>query len=494
MKIQNFLKVLLIATHFLILLGQVNVGSGIITDSNIISSSHTGHEPIVIDQLSDFAYYGFPGNGSESDPYRIEHLDISAPLGGHCITMFMISAYYIISDCILHGSTDDDTSALYIYENSYGVISGCQIYNSSIGIEIEDYFWVADDIVIQDTKIYDFSYVGVLMTQTSNIKLENVTILQYQVGLSSDYGVRIENSKNISFVECKFSNHTGAWGAGILSMDSIDIDIQRCSFFGASHIQFERNNSNITVSDCTLIDSQLVVTNKNNNGSILIDHNYLRLYYTDWQWSWGVLISCNESTTVVRDNLIVGYKVGIQLQDHSDTIYQNSIIDCSSRGIFVTGNCNKVNNNTLLRCGSGISITGNNNSIRNNSLYSNDIGIELWQFFSDCINNTLFYNWFISNTESATDDGIQNTWDDSESLGNYWDDFPSTYSGVYTIEGSAESIDRWPVYIGDLFTSTTFSNTTDELPNDLTLVIFGAIGGIACVAVVLIVYRMKRVN
>ena len=461
--------------------------------SAVTDTMYIPREPIIIGENASFSAYGFPGNGSLSDPYRIEGYDIYAMDGGHCISISLVSCHYIISDCILHGSTDADTSAIYIYKNSYGIISGCEIYNCSIGIELSDNLF-DEAYLVHDTHISDFTYVGVLMQDAGNIELENVSAIQDMAGLDADYGVRIQNSKNISFVECRFTNHTGAWGAGIYSEESDAIEILGCSFYGASHIQLEHHNSNITVSGCTLVDSEIHITGAGNSGRITVTDNTLKLYYTDWEWSRGILVGSNESEAFVARNTIEGYATGIDTYDSSDTIAQNTLIHCSVDGIRVIGDRNVVTNNTLTHCGHGIGVSGSNNTVTTNMLLSNDIGIRLFQLFSDCSDNSLFYNRFVSNTVSATDDGLSNTWDDSDGLGNYWDDFPPSQTGVYNVTGSAGSVDRWPIYVGEEMppssTTTTTSGTTGSL--DTEVVILVTLAGVSIVIVAVAIISKKR--
>jgi hypothetical protein len=43
---------------------------------------------------------------------------------------------------------------------------------------------------------------------------------------------------------------------------------------------------------------------------------------------------------------------------------------------------------------------------------------------------------------NAQDDGMENTWDDGVSIGNFWGDYSGT--GLYWIAGQAQSVDRFP--------------------------------------------------
>ncbi|MEA1866160.1 MAG: NosD domain-containing protein, partial [Euryarchaeota archaeon] len=91
----------------------------------------------------------------------------------------------------------------------------------------------------------------------------------------------------------------------------------------------------------------------------------------------------------------------------------------------------------------------NNSTIMGNTVQDNYYGIYLYALSS---NNTLHHNNFINNTEgNAYDEGIYNQWD-SGSAGNYWSDYTSNdtdHNGIgddpYSIQGSAGSVDRYPL-------------------------------------------------
>lgn len=415
------------------------------------------HAPIIIDSNGDFSLQGFPGSGNITDPYKIEGYEIYATSGSHCISITQVTAYYEINDCVFHGSTDVDTAAVYL-EDGIGSVSDCEVYNSSIGIQVVDTLLNSSKI-ISNTTISDFSESGISI-QTSNMTLNNVSVL-------NDGGtpVTIVDSSNIRMIDCSITNHTVSTGYGIFVSDSDAIEITDCSFYGGSNIQFEENVSNITISGCTFTDSMITVTSKNNYGDIIIEDNDLT---GNKDFNWGILIGDNESTAAVQNNRISGYDIGIQFQDDSDVIAFNNITGCNT----------------------GILVSGNNNTVQNNTLVSNDIGIQV--LFGS--NNSIYYNWFIQNEISASDSGLENLWDDNSNLGNYYDDFPPTQTGVYNISGSAGSIDRWPIYIGDVITSTTTTTntSTSTTVQDPNLLIAVSVVGIGVVVLIAVIILKKR--
>jgi len=58
---------------------------------------------IYINELDDFIEYGFPGNGSEQNPFIIENYEIR-DLDVHGITIYNVDQYFIIRNCVLVNS------------------------------------------------------------------------------------------------------------------------------------------------------------------------------------------------------------------------------------------------------------------------------------------------------------------------------------------------------------------------------------------------------
>ena len=90
----------------------------------------------------------------------------------------------------------------------------------------------------------------------------------------------------------------------------------------------------------------------------------------------------------------------------------------------------------------------------------NDIGISC---NGAARNNRVYYNTIIDNVLNAEDDGLNNTWDDGISEGNYWSDWDG--DGEYEISGYANAVDRYPrgpitPTITTTTTTTTSSTTT----------------------------------
>ena len=86
-----------------------------------------------------------------------------------------------------------------------------------------------------------------------------------------------------------------------------------------------------------------------------------------------------------------------------------------------------------------------------NSTFFNNSGWAI-QILSGSENNSFYNNMFIGNHHlnnwyQASDDAVNNQWDDGVSMGNFWGDYIGV--GVYNIPGSAGSVDRYPFGIND---------------------------------------------
>ncbi|KXH76609.1 MAG: hypothetical protein AM326_02450 [Candidatus Thorarchaeota archaeon SMTZ-45] len=68
-------------------------------NADFISAQYEECEPIVIESSTDFESYGFPGNGTNSNPYIIEGVNISSMTS--CISISNVNDIFVIRDCFL---------------------------------------------------------------------------------------------------------------------------------------------------------------------------------------------------------------------------------------------------------------------------------------------------------------------------------------------------------------------------------------------------------
>jgi len=77
------------------------------------------HTPIIITEEQDFIDYGFLGNGSATNPYIIENLNISTS-EETAIAIYNVSVFYVIRNCFVKA----DRYGIYIENTS------CYVENS----------------------------------------------------------------------------------------------------------------------------------------------------------------------------------------------------------------------------------------------------------------------------------------------------------------------------------------------------------------------------
>ncbi|MFW9976134.1 MAG: hypothetical protein ACFFDQ_12760, partial [Candidatus Thorarchaeota archaeon] len=71
----------------------------VINEVRKFQSSYAPHGPIFITSNQDFIDQGWPGNGSESNPYMIEGLNITSPQ--ICIEIRNVDVHFTVKDCYL---------------------------------------------------------------------------------------------------------------------------------------------------------------------------------------------------------------------------------------------------------------------------------------------------------------------------------------------------------------------------------------------------------
>lgn len=132
-------------------------------------SGYISHDPILISSDDDFLMYGFPGNGTPSNPYIIENYHILGieDYGGSGISIRNTSKIYIIKNC-------------YISEGYYGI----SIHSK-----------ISDNILIENNFFYNPEQYGINIVKSTNLILRNNTIF------SATNGIRIYDSINCSIFE-----------------------------------------------------------------------------------------------------------------------------------------------------------------------------------------------------------------------------------------------------------------------------------------------------
>jgi parallel beta-helix repeat protein len=157
---------------------------------------YMSHAPIFIEDNADFAAYGFPGDGTQQNPYLISNyyfMDSSGVL----ITIQNTTAYFKISYNVLNGLGSNFVCINLSYV-THGTFVNNIIYNSNReGISLDE----SNKNSISGNTIYDCQYGIYLMISHNNTLLGNINYHCFD-------GINLVNSNNNSILGSTVYNNS----------------------------------------------------------------------------------------------------------------------------------------------------------------------------------------------------------------------------------------------------------------------------------------------
>ena len=308
------------------------------------SSSLTPHSPISISSDSDFISYGFPGLGTEEQPYIIENYNI----------------------------TTSESSGISITSTTkYFVIRNCQIDATSVGISLD----------------VNVAYSGTI---------ENNTIVD------NSMGIYIHNSEPCTFVNNSFENNNdGMYIYNSKHSHIINNTFIKNKYYGIkSESQGWSTIANNTfiedglyINENTELDYELysIYNNTINGKEIFYLRNYNGFVISTPIYGQLLVINCtnitirNQLFSNVSNSCFVKFSTNISLENNviSNTTYRGIFIEESNHVVLKN---NDFNNNKRL----SLYISKSNSSnIQENTLINNEYSIYLDSCnFSKVVNNT----------------------------------------------------------------------------------------------------------
>lgn len=242
------------------------------------------------------------------------------------------------------------------------------------------------DIIIDGGDFSRASF-GVQIGTSSNIIIQEVK--------SDDnlYGITVQDSNYTTFSDVEISN--GPIGSGIYLYRNYNCLIERTTIRNYRWGIEASQVSNISIMEC-------VISNNTQDGAYFL---YANLIFPAYFHLHDSIIAHNEDHGLILN------------PPYTDTNFMGTI-----------------SNNTLWNNGiDGLITEASNLHISGNRIYSNGLSIH-------GANNIIYNNEF--GMAGASDYGANNTWDNSQELGNFW--FPSVGTSQYIIPGTANSVDRYP--------------------------------------------------
>ncbi|MHA1962374.1 MAG: right-handed parallel beta-helix repeat-containing protein [Candidatus Thorarchaeota archaeon] len=138
-----------------------------------LSINYTEHEPIEIDGNDDFITQGWPGNGTEANPFRISGLSIYSNTSS--ISISNVDAYFAISNSWLYTSSYPHyygTFGIALNNASNGIIESCRTNNTSYGTHLNNSAGISID-----SNLFGNSGRGVFVESSVFITVSNSTFM-----------------------------------------------------------------------------------------------------------------------------------------------------------------------------------------------------------------------------------------------------------------------------------------------------------------------------
>ncbi len=306
--------------------------------------NYTYSEPIVIENNSAFSQYGFPGNGTANDPYRIENY-IFGGFGG--VYIWSTSSHFVISNCIFRATT----YGIDIYNASNGMIKDCVfttyiavnlIY--SVEMNINHCLFTECGYGIQITLSHNSTVNACHFedTKTTPITLSHMvscTVVN-NVIVDSRLGLALHSVSKMIVINNTFT-HSG------LILDQVDMD---SSSFGHNRINGKRLG--------IFIDESNMIVNGNDYGQVFLNNctgvTIVGGHFADVPQA--IVCSSSREISIAKGDLS-RCSVGIYLDYARDSTVNDYIIRNSSHGINVqSARGVAINNVSVETCSYTISV------------------------------------------------------------------------------------------------------------------------------------------
>ncbi len=307
------------------------------------------HGTIRINSDSEFAQIaqqeGWPGDGSENDPYIIEGYEIDAQGEGNCIYIGNTTVHFIIRNCYLHNASWQ-SSPYFVGAGItlYNVINGIIENNTCSGNDDGIFLYSSSNNTIINNTCSDISNYGIYLDYSSNNNTvfknfcnhnykgiflycsNNNIISNNTVNDSDDYAIDLISSNNNTISENNCSNGDSG-GIALWSYSSNNIITNNtcndCGGYGGIYLHSSSNNA-ISGNNCSNNYNGIYIDDSSNN-NIIVDN----VFYNNTNY--GVVIGSAEHNKIYRNFFYYNHGSGdtfnsshIQACDYGSNNYWNS--------------------------------------------------------------------------------------------------------------------------------------------------------------------------
>jgi len=307
---------------------------------------YTTHDPIYIASDSDWAASGFPGEGTEGNPYLISGYDITG-VSGDAINIQGTTVHYVIEDCYLHGDgygiylmnaengtlTNNNCSGnaydgiLLTWSGNLSIVLSGNIVTGNGWYGVDAYAYPGDvALIVADCNISGNTYDGIYAEAWNNL---NLTVSQSNVTFNGYYGIEAWSDNgdiNAVFEGCNVSGNydNGMYIEASNRMNMTLVDTEVTGNWG-SGIEAYADYANVTA----LVD-----------GCNVSDNGWTGLYL----WAQANLNLTMNNSNASGDSWAGGWSAGIEAYA-SDGDLQAALIGCNlsyngNEGLYAEANYN----------------------------------------------------------------------------------------------------------------------------------------------------------
>ena len=376
----------------------------------ILPQQYVEHEPFTIDNSDDFVALGFLGEGSLSNPYVIEGLNITSTTQT-LIKITDTTVYFCIRNNFLNGLTDTD-AGISLHRVTHGTIDNNIVTNCASGI----FLWRSKNTIVSHNTVSNSTRGGILLDESKNTTIShntipfcwsfygiflwrsrNNTVSHNTVSSCKEGGIVLDNSGNTtvshntvsSCIEGIILKNSG--NTTISSNTIFGIHLEKIELYTIFGIHLEKSGQN------TLIRNILLNCGLFIHGSDV--KHYLQTNMEDniindrplvcWQnviggtvpLGAGQVILINTTGVEVTGQNISRTSHGLLVAFSSNLdIHHNTISNVTRKSIyFKYSGHNTIANNIISSCTYGIYLwVSEHNTITHNILTNNDYSIYLW--------------------------------------------------------------------------------------------------------------------
>lgn len=322
--------------------------------TRIFQTSYTPHAPIFISGNQDFIDQGWPGNGTESNPFTIEGLNITSPQVP--IEIRYVDVHFIIRDCFLQPTALNYTIDLFHADN--GTLEECEIYSEYRGIKVE----YSDHLTISGFNIMVMDWAAASIQHSNDVNItgcdffeSQATTFPMRVDLSYCEDSIVKNcffdtavlqvgwSPNMTVIDNIFVNGGITLNVHILYEPTFDYTITGNSANGKPILYLE-DAINMTVNaddyaQVILMQCENIIVQ---NGTIENVSYGVQILYSDFcsvedlvsqGTAQGIIVHYSNNTQISRCIVHVGHGFGIALYySHDCTVQNNTVFGDASGG------------------------------------------------------------------------------------------------------------------------------------------------------------------